>query len=127
MKSLLSIVISFFVFFYASGQSIMEHEINQNWKFRQARLANWYPAEVPGVIHTDLLSAGIIEDPFYRLNERGVQWVDKEDWIYETDIPLNKELTDKNNIRLLFKGLDTYADIFLNGLKILSTDNMFRE
>lgn len=39
-------------------------EINQGWKFKQARLSNWYPATVPGVVHTDLLDNGIIEDPF---------------------------------------------------------------
>lgn len=34
--------------------------------------------------HTDLMDNKLIDDPFYRLNERGVQWVDKEDWIYRT-------------------------------------------
>ena len=27
---------------------------------------------------------------------------------------------------ICFDGLDTYADVILNGVKILSTDNMFR-
>ena len=49
----------------------------------RARLTNWYPATVPGVVHTDLLQNKIIEDPFFRLNERGLQWIDKEDWVYE--------------------------------------------
>ena len=57
-------------------------ELNEGWKFKQARLTNWYPATVPGVIHTDLLANKIIEDPFFRLNERGLQWIDKEDWIF---------------------------------------------
>ena len=53
------------------------------WQFKQNRgSGNWYKATVPGVVHTDLMANGIIDDPFYRLNERGVQWVDKEDWIY---------------------------------------------
>ena len=45
-------------------------EINQGWKFREARLDNWYPATVPGVIHTDLMAHHIIDDPFFKLNER---------------------------------------------------------
>ena len=53
--------------------------------------------------------------------------VDKEDWIYETTFDVAPELMDKNNIRLYFKGLDTYADVYLNGEKILEADNMFRE
>ena len=102
----------------------LQKELHSGWRFKQARLSNWYPATVPGVVHTDLIDNKIIEDPFYRLNERGVQWVDKEDWIYETTFDVAPELMDKNNIRLYFKGLDTYADVYLNGEKILEADNM---
>lgn len=106
--------------------TIMQQEIKKGWKFKQARLTNWYPATVPGVVHTDLLANGIIEDPFFRLNERGLQWIDKEDWIYETTFDVSKGLYEKENIQILFNGLDTYADIYLNGEKILTTNNMFR-
>ena len=58
---------------------VYRHKINEGWKFRQARLNNWYDATVPGVVHTDLMDNAIIDDPFFRLNERAVQWVDKED------------------------------------------------
>lgn len=102
-------------------------ELREGWKFKQARLSNWYPATVPGVVHTDLMANKVIEDPFFRLNERGVQWVDKEDWIYETVFTLTPDMREKANIDLLFKGLDTYADVYLNDQKILTTDNMFRE
>lgn len=102
-------------------------EIDSGWKFRQGRMPNWYPATVPGVIHTDLLANKIIEDPFFRLNERGQQWIDKEDWMYETYFDVDDEMFNKDNIRLHFNGLDTYADVYLNGEKILGADNMFRE
>lgn len=102
-------------------------ELREGWKFKQARLSNWYPATVPGVVHTDLMANKVIEDPFFRLNERGVQWVDKEDWIYETVFSLTPDMREKANIDLLFKGLDTYADVYLNDQKILTADNMFRE
>lgn len=102
-------------------------EIKEGWKFKQARLSNWYPAAVPGVVHTDLIDNKIIEDPFFRLNERDVQWVDKEDWIYETSFDLLNEMKNKNNIRIHFKGLDTYADVYLNDKMILESNNMFRE
>jgi beta-mannosidase len=102
-------------------------EINTGWRFKQARLANWHPATVPGVVHTDLLANKIIDDPFFRLNERGAQWVDKEDWVYETTFEAGAPLLEKRNISLFFEGLDTYADVFLNDEKILSADNMFRE
>jgi len=102
-------------------------EINQGWQFRMARLNNWYPATVPGVVHTDLIDNKLIEDPFYRLNERDMQWIDKEDWIYETSFNVSADILNKNNVSLLFKGLDTYADIYLNDEKIIVADNMFRE
>jgi len=105
----------------------VQYEINTGWKFRQSRLPNWYPATVPGVIHTDLMDNKIIEDPFFRLNERGVQWVDKEDWMYETYFDVNHEIFSKKNIRLHFMGLDTYVHVYLNGERILEGDNMFRE
>lgn len=72
-------------------------ELNEGWKFKQARLTNWYPATVPGVIHTDLLANKIIEDPFFRLNERGLQWIDKEDWIYETTF-LSRQKSCRNKL-----------------------------
>ncbi|WP_347026879.1 beta-mannosidase [Bacteroides ovatus] len=108
----------------AATQSV---EINEGWKFRQARLNNWYPAIVPGTVHTDLMNNKIIEDPYFRLNERAVQWVDKEDWIYETTFNIPANLMNKKNLRFFFKGLDTYADVYLNGTKILEANNMFRE
>jgi len=105
----------------------VDQKLTSGWQFKQARLTNWYPATVPGVVHTDLLANGIIEDPFYRLNERGLQWIDKEDWIYEISFDLSEDIYSKNNIQILFKGLDTYADVYLNNEKIISANNMFRQ
>ncbi len=100
--------------------------LHEGWRFKQARLTNWYPATVPGVVHTDLLQNKIIEDPFFRLNERGLQWIDKEDWIYETRFSLSSDMMQKENMDLIFEGLDTYADVYLNDECILKADNMFR-
>lgn len=109
----------------ASG--VITKEIKQGWSFKQVRGNNWYPATVPGVVHTDLIDNKIIEDPFFRLNERGVQWVDKEDWEYKTELSVPDNLFSKDNIQLHFKGLDTYADVYLNDSLILNANNMFRE
>lgn len=100
--------------------------LHEDWRFKQARLTHWYPANVPGVVHTDLLQNRIIEDPFFRLNERGLQWIDKEDWVYETNFVLSADMMQKENMDLVFEGLDTYADVYLNDECILKADNMFR-
>ncbi len=68
----------------------------------------------------------IIEDPFFRLNERAVQWVDKEDWMYETMLTPTADELSAQNQDLVFYGLDTYADVYLNGSPILNADNMHR-
>ncbi|MDE7115132.1 MAG: glycoside hydrolase family 2 protein [Muribaculaceae bacterium] len=81
---------------------------------------------MPGTVHTDLMDNEIIEDPFFRLNERGVQWVDKEDWMYETVVNATPAEISAANQELVFYGLDTYADVYLNHHKILGADNMHR-
>lgn len=100
--------------------------LTKGWQFRQARLSNWHPATVPGTVQTDLMACHLLDDPFFRLNERGAQWVDKEDWIYENRFDLPAELKGRKHIELCFNGLDTYADVKLNGKSVLTADNMFR-
>ena len=73
-----------------------------------------------------LLRQGLIDDPYIGLNERKVQWVDKEDWVYETTFCADEAILADEHIDLCFDGLDTYADVFLNDSKILEADNMFR-
>ena len=109
----------------AAANPVRQH-LHDNWQFRQARLNNRYPATVPGTVHTDLMANRIIEDPYFRLNERSVQWVDKEDWIYETHFRADADLLARERIELVFEGLDTYADVYLNDEKVLTADNMFR-
>ncbi len=100
--------------------------LHEGWTFGQARLPNRHPAVVPGLVHTDLLRLGLIDDPYVGLNERTVQWVDKEDWIYETKFRVADSLMACDHVDLCFDGLDTYADVYLNDVKILEADNMFR-
>ncbi len=101
--------------------------LKEGWMFRQAGDWEWMPATVPGTVHTDLLANGVIEDPFYRLNERQVQWIDKVDWEYRIPFFVGKKLLAYDRIQLDFKGLDTYARVFVNGQKVLEASNMFRE
>ncbi|MDH6587905.1 beta-mannosidase [Streptomyces sp. SAI-133] len=81
------------------------------------------PAVVPGCVHTDLLAAGVIPDPFLGRNETEVAWVGRREWTYERDLaPTNgHEQTD-----LVFDGLDTAAEILLDGRLLGRTRNMHR-
>jgi len=100
--------------------------IHANWQFKQANKNEWLPAEVPGTVHTDLMKNGRIEDPFHRMNEKDLQWIEKEDWEYKTTFSVNSDIIIKDNLLLDFHGLDTYADVFLNDSLILAANNMFR-
>jgi beta-mannosidase len=108
------------------SKKVTDMEINHNWEFRQAGKENWLPAIVPGTVHTDLLANKVIEDPYYRLNEKQLQWIDKADWEYRTVINADEKLLSLERIELVFEGIDTYAKIYLNGELIRETDNMFR-
>ena len=123
MKRLLGIA-SFFLPLLAVAQHTVE--LNTGWTFRQERLQNWHPATVPGTVHTDLMALGSIDDPFYGLNERTVQWIDKEDWIYDNHFSITAEQQQCSHRELTFYGLDTYAEVWLNDSLILKADNMFR-
>ena len=119
----IQMIISFSTF---AQTSVISLELNKNWEFRQTGTTAWLPASVPGTVHTDLMANKKIEDPYYRLNERAVQWIDKVNWEYRTTIDLTPEMAQKQNMVLEFEGLDTYADVFVNDQPILSADNMFR-
>jgi beta-mannosidase len=112
---------------HEKNSQIIEMSLNENWSFSQAGKDNWLPATVPGCVHTDLLANKLIPDPFYRMNEKDEQWIDKEDWIYKNSFVVDSVITSMQKIELSFKGLDTYADVYLNDSLILKTDNMFRE
>jgi beta-mannosidase len=101
-------------------------ELNKNWFFRKQGNTYWLPATVPGTVHTDLMDNGVIRDPFIGENEKKVQWIEKLNWEYQTQFDIDERTYTKKNIELVFDGLDTYADVFLNDKLILQADNMFR-
>lgn len=102
-------------------------DLNSNWEFKQSDQENWMPAIVPGTVHSDLMANGVIEDPHYSMNEKEVQWIERKDWIYKTTFEVEASLLAKDAVELQFKGLDTYADVYLNDSLILKADNMFVE
>ena len=113
----------------AAAQTIRpasEIPLNNGWKFREANKTEWYPATVPGCVHTDLIASKLIEDPFYRDNEKRLQWIGKTDWEYTTTFRILPEMLSSQNLEIVFQGLDTYANVFLNEKPILDADNMFR-
>ena len=59
------------------------------------------------------------------MNEQKIQWVENEDWEYRTSFTVTMEQLERDDAQLIFEGLDTYADVYLNGSLLLKSDNMF--
>ena len=112
--------------FSVDNSRMVKIEIRDHWKFQQETTAVWYPAEVPGCVHTDLMRNELIPDPFVGTNEQSLQWIGEKNWIYETTFDIPAEILKKETIELVFDGLDTYAEVTLNDSHILRADNMFR-
>jgi beta-mannosidase len=106
--------------------------LDSGWQFRavgstdKPGIAEWHAAQVPGVVQTDLLRAGLIPDPFDRDNEFHLQWIGLTDWEYQTTFQVDSAALSHEHVDLAFDGLDTFADVYLNGQSILQADNMFR-
>jgi beta-mannosidase len=83
------------------------------------------PATVPGCVHTDLLAAGLIPDPFVDANELVVAWVADADWEYRTPVDLDV-VGGHDRAELVFHGLDTLATVSLDGEVVAETENMHR-
>ena len=96
------------------------------WQVTQADKSDWISATVPGGIYTDLLSAGIIPDPFFRDNENKVQWVGDANWTYKRNFHVPEAVLNHDRVLLHCEGLDTLAIIKINGQVVGNADNMFR-
>jgi beta-mannosidase len=110
--------------FSQNSQRLLDSSL---WQFRNAKENKWYPATVPGTVHTDLLTNKRIPDPFYGANENDLQWIENESWEYTSAFSLSKGEMKHSHIELEFDGLDTYAKVYFNDSLILSADNMFRK
>jgi len=106
---------------------LTERTLHEDWQFKHHETGEWLAAEVPGCIHTDLLRHALIEDPYYRTNSTEMEWIDRRDWEYRTTFEVARELLEREHLELVFEGVDTYANIYLNDALILQTDNYFLE
>lgn len=109
------------------SQSVEILPLTEGWKFKKHNEESYYDANVPGNIFLDLQKNNIIQDPFFGDNEQKVQWVSHKGWIYELDFKLDNGFLNLKKHNLVFEGLDTYAEVKLNGKNVLEANNMFRK
>ena len=116
----------------SAGDVVIDH----GWTFRPApgnaqssahpEAASWHPATVPGTVHTDLFANKAILDPYVGAAEAGLQWIGLADWEYRTTFDAPRTALTAARSDLVFDGLDTFAEVWLNGTKVLDADNAFR-
>lgn len=116
------LLLPFLAFAQNNGETI---SLNTGWQFSQSGKDTWYDADVPGSVQRDLIRHNVLPDPFYGTNEKLVQWVEDHDWDFKKTFTVTAAQLAHDDAILFFEGLDTQADVFLNGSRILRSENMF--
>ncbi|KHK99999.1 beta-mannosidase [Microbacterium mangrovi] len=114
--------------------SVLRRELHDGWTVRaaggpvpEAFAGRRVAASVPGVVHLDLLAAGLIPDPYLDDNESALAWIGRCDWTYETAFSVTaEELASRAVHELVFDGLDTVAAVILNGTLLAEVANQHR-
>jgi beta-mannosidase len=101
------------------------HPLVSNFEFYHAESDTWLSARVPGCIHTDLVHHRLIPDPFFGRNEVALQWIERRDWRYRARFDIPEEVAAAGSVDLVFDGLDTLAEVTLNGITVGRSESMF--
>ncbi|SFD84913.1 beta-mannosidase [Paenibacillus catalpae] len=100
--------------------------LNGNWMMKRTDEAEWNEAIVPGSVFHDLMSAGKMEDPYFRDNEFDILELTKFDYEYRRSVLVDEDLLLMDRVLLRCEGLDTLCEVYVNGQAVLNTDNMHR-
>lgn len=125
MKKLITYLFTLLPFLMYGQKNFETVSLNDGWRFSQTGTDKWYDAEVPGSVQRDLIRDGVLPDPYYGTNETKVQWPENENWDFKKTFTVTAEQLKHNDALIFFEGLDTQADVFLNGSRILRSQNMF--
>lgn len=99
--------------------------LDGQWQLCQAGRNDVCEATVPGCVHLDLMNAGEIGDPFWADNEYRVAWVHESDWAYTLGFDVDSRLLNSERVYLECDGLDTIAEVYLNGTLLGKAENMY--
>lgn len=101
--------------------------LNGRWQMKQDGWEEWIPAQVPGSVYNDLMNAGKMEDPFFRANETDALALMEYDYSYTRSFTVESKFLEHEEITLYCAGLDTLAEILINGQAVGKANNMHRE
>uniref|UniRef100_A0A3Q3KHT1 Beta-mannosidase n=1 Tax=Mastacembelus armatus TaxID=205130 RepID=A0A3Q3KHT1_9TELE len=100
--------------------------LNGKWGLSSSDGSLSLTAQVPGCVHSALQQQGYIQDPYFRFNDVSYQWIALDNWTYTTVFAVSAQLRARQKVLLVFDGVDTVASVWLNGITVGKTDNMFR-
>lgn len=100
-------------------------DLSGEWTLSKVGGKETVKAQLPGDTHSALIAAGKAADPYDRMNEAGLQWIGREDWVYSRDFTAGQELLSAEQVFLNLDVVDTVAKILVNGKLAGETDNMF--
>jgi beta-mannosidase len=100
-------------------------DLSGTWQLASTDAAHTATMQVPGDVHSALIAAGLIPDPYAGRNERDVQWVAEKDWAIERTFDVVPEMLE-SAWYLDVGSIDTVASVYVNGVLVLQTDNCFR-
>lgn len=126
MKKILLVLLPFLFVACKSNNHEVFQSLNQGWNLKTDTLNINLQVNIPSEAHADLYENGLIPHPYGEGDEeKQLQWIPQHQWDYSLKFDVDKNIWQNDNIDLIFNGLDTYADVWLNGEKILHSDNMF--
>lgn len=102
----------------------MKKQLHSGWRLKRVGEEQSIEFSIPGDIHSALLSAGLIEDPYYRDNEFSLDWVHESEWEIEQQIEL-KEKDLEQALFLCLDQIDCHTTLFINGKALGETSNQF--
>ena len=106
--------------------TVIEQSLNQGWTLTSDTLDINLQVDVPSVVQQSLYENGIIPHPYLGTVEKDLLWISDHPWDYSLHFDVDKEMLEKYCVELVFEGLDTYAEVKLNGEKLFFADNQFR-
>ena len=107
--------------------NVIEQSLNQGWTLSDDVFSINLKVDVPSVVQQSLYENGLIEHPYLGTVEDNLVWISDHPWHYTLRFHPDKKLLEKENIEMVFEGLDTYANVRLNGQDLFFAENQFRE
>ena len=99
--------------------------LSGQWSVKNERTAAEYSAHVPGFVQKDLMDQEVLPGLYDTLLEEKIEWVEHDDWTYSHSFILEPSVLEEPEVELVFEGIDTYAEIELNGVVLGRTENMW--